>query len=300
MRRNPLAVGHHAISIDLGHDAVGAHRHAERFEIAARTRRQRVGEAGEQARPALQQEHAGRGRIDAPELTVQRVPRDLGDHAGELHAGGTATDDHEREQCVALACGARAFGRFERQQKPSAHLERIFDALEAGRVLLPLRVPEVPVPRARGEHEIVKRDLHRAAVQRNPPRVRIDTIHVGHHHGHVGLIAQQRADRHADVRRVQHGGGDLIQQRLEQVVIGAIEERDAHGRVGQSPRGRDTGEPAADDHHMRTRIRRVAAGHGERGDIGGQRRSRGRRTRHVGLGSRVTGSGGHCFNGPTL
>ena len=46
---------------------------------------------------------------------------------------------------------------------------------------------------------------------------------------------------------VQRRGRDLIEERLEQVVIAAIEQRDAHRRVGQRARAVEPAESAADD-----------------------------------------------------
>ena len=48
----------------------------------------------------------------------------------------------------------------------------------------------------------------------------------------------------------QAGGGDLVEQRLEQVVIGAIDHRHAHRRARQRPRGEQAAEAAADDDDM--------------------------------------------------
>ena len=46
---------------------------------------------------ALEQDHTGLGRVDAPEVARQRMLRDLAERAGELDPRGSAADDDERE-----------------------------------------------------------------------------------------------------------------------------------------------------------------------------------------------------------
>jgi hypothetical protein len=43
-------------------------------------------------------------------------------------------------------------------------------------------------------------------------------------------------DRLGDLARRQRGGGNLVQQGLEQVVIAAVDHRHAQGRAAQSAR----------------------------------------------------------------
>src|SRR6185312_16366766 len=62
------------------------------------------------------------------------------------------------------------------------------------------------------------------------------------------------ADRIGDVARVQGPGRDLIEQRLEQVVVATIQERDLDRRVGELARGFEPAEPTADDHDMRLHL----------------------------------------------
>lgn len=69
----------------------------------------------------------------------------------------------------------------------------------------------------------------------------IDTINLRHHHRHVALIAQHPPNRDRDIGGMEHRRGHLIEQRLKEVVVGAIEQRDAHACVREflgRPRGR--------------------------------------------------------------
>ena len=49
-------------------------------------------------RAALEQQDARRLGPDVAEVLPQRLPRDLGERAGELDAGRAAADDHEGQQ----------------------------------------------------------------------------------------------------------------------------------------------------------------------------------------------------------
>ena len=72
-------------------------------------------------------------------------------------------------------------------------------------------------------------------------------------HGDVAPAVQRRANRIRDVRRRQARQRDLIQQRLEQVVVQAIDDGDLDraavvGRAQRLGRG-EAAEPGADDDH---------------------------------------------------
>src|SRR5262249_48089917 len=47
---------------------------------------------------ALQEQHAGAGRVNVAEVVAQRVPRQLGDGAGQFDARRAAADDDEGQQ----------------------------------------------------------------------------------------------------------------------------------------------------------------------------------------------------------
>ena len=151
------------------------------------------------------------------------------DHPGQLHSRRSTADDDKGQQGVAFTGGARPFGGFKGEQESPPHLERVLDALEARRMLLPFRVSEVGVSRPGGQHEIVEGELNGAAIERHGARRGIDPIDVGHDHGDIGLVPQQPTNRHTDIGRIQYGRSHLIEQRLKQVMVGAIEERDEHG-----------------------------------------------------------------------
>ena len=67
------------------------------------------------------------------EVACQRLPRDLGQRAGQLDTRGSAADDDEREQRARDARHRLALGALEREQHAPPDLERVFERLQAGR-----------------------------------------------------------------------------------------------------------------------------------------------------------------------
>ena len=54
-------------------------------------------------------------------------------------------------------------------------------------------------------------------------------------HGDVALAAEHAAHGVGDVVGVEAGGGDLVQQRLEQVEVVGVDDLDVDRRLGQAP-----------------------------------------------------------------
>ena len=81
--------------------------------------------------------------------------------------------------------------------------------------------------------------------------------HVGEQHRDVLLVAQHPPDRRGDVARRQRRRRDLVQQRLEEMVVVAVDQRDADRRARERPRRVEAAEAAADDHDVWKRSRSV-------------------------------------------
>ena len=75
----------------------------------------------------------------------------------------------------------------------------------------------------------------------------VDGGHVAHQHRDISLPAKNMADRCGYRRPRQACGSHLIQQRLKQMVIAAVDECDLHGLAGQRLGGFEAAEAAADD-----------------------------------------------------
>ena len=69
------------------------------------------------------------------------------------------------------------------------------------------------------------------------------------HHLGVFLLREQRADRKRDLGRRQRRHRHLVEQRLEQVVIGAVDQQNLDVFAAQPTRRGETAETTADDDH---------------------------------------------------
>ena len=88
---------------------------------------------------------------------------------------------------------------------------------------------------------------HADGVDGEPARVEIDRTHVAEQHARVALAPQDVADGGRDVSLGEDAGGDLVQQRLEQVMVRSVDDR--HVDVGP-PQGlghKQAAEARADD-----------------------------------------------------
>ena len=104
-------------------------------------------------------------------------------------------------------------------------------------------------PRARGEHEVVGRQRpavveHERAVRerrrRDAPEDHVDARHV----------REDRAQRARDVLGGQLRRGHLVEQRLELVVVGAVDQRRADARLAEGLRRGDARQAAAEHQHV--------------------------------------------------
>ena len=112
-------------------------------------------------------------------------------------------------------------------------------------------MPEVRRDCARGDDQVVVGDLA-AAIQhfdREMVSVEIDSDDLAEHHAGIPLVAQDFAERRRDVALGEDPRRELVEQRLEQVVVGPVDERDVDIRPAQSLGGRESAEPAADDRY---------------------------------------------------
>ena len=76
----------------------------------------------------------------------------------------------------------------------------------------------------------------------------------------VVLVTQYVARRHRYVTLGQHAGRDLVEQRLEQVVVGAVDDGDRDRLTAECLRCEQSAKPRADDHDpMRGRAGHAAA-----------------------------------------
>jgi hypothetical protein len=111
--------------------------------------------------------------------------------------------------------------------------------------------------RAGGDDEVVVGDL--VAVEAHRAVREVDGGDFAEDHRDVGT-AHDAADRRGDVARVEHRRRHLVEERLEDVVVTPIDQRDVDRRLSQPARRLEPAEPPAQHDDMRPR--RFPAFHG--------------------------------------
>jgi hypothetical protein len=77
--------------------------------------------------------------------------------------------------------------------------------------------------------------------------VEVEGGHLGHHHTHVAVALEDRPEGICDLAWRERSRGDLVRERLEQVEVPAVYERDVDRRFAQMLDGLKAAETAADD-----------------------------------------------------
>jgi hypothetical protein len=223
----------------------------EPLQVIQRAPREALWKRSEEAIARLDQQHPRVARVDMAKIARQREASDLGDGARHLDPGGPAADDHECHQRLASRRIGRRLGLLESEQNSPPDVQRLLQRLQPRRHRRPLVVPEVRVARPRGQDQVVVRHAPGAVRQHDFLRRRVDRRDLLQQHLRIGLIPQHRADRVGDVRRRERRRCDLIEQRLKEMVISAVDHRHSHRRFRQRLRRLQPAEPAADDHDVR-------------------------------------------------
>src|SRR5690606_20948635 len=105
--------------------------------------------------------------------------------------------------------------------------------------------PEGVGGRARGEHQVVVRDVPaRGGVEDLGVEVAAD--HLGGGEADPAVAADDAADGVGDVGGLEPRGGDLVQQRLEEVVVAPVEHLDGERGAAQLAGEGDAAEPGSD------------------------------------------------------
>ena len=185
--------------------------------------------------------------------------RQVGDGAGHFDAGRAGADDDERQQRRAPRRIGLALGALEGDEDAPPQRGGVLQRLQARRERLPFVMAEIGVARAGGEHQrVVGQGI--AVIEQHALARGVDAAHVGKQRRHLLASAQQIADRPGDFRRRQRRGRDLVEQRLEQMMVAAVDQRDLDRRAGKPKGGFQPAETGADDHHAMGLFRRCRHG----------------------------------------
>jgi hypothetical protein len=123
-------------------------------------------------------------------------------------------------------------------------------------VLLGALSPEEVHLGPKGEHEEVVGEWVET-LEPDLPRLEVDLVDRRLVDGGVVLVLDEIAERMPDRCRLQQARRQLIEQRLEGVVVVPVDEHDVDVRLLQLLGGADAGEPSADDQHSWPCVRRL-------------------------------------------
>jgi hypothetical protein len=125
-------------------------------------------------------------------------------------------------------------------------------------------LPKYGLPGARGDHQAVVGQRRRGALagERERAGVGVHVQHVPEQDARVRLTAQDLAGGGGDLALGQDAGGDLVQQRLEQVVDGPADQRDVDVGVRELLDGEEAAEAGAHDDDVVAGVRGGAWGAG--------------------------------------
>ena len=228
--------------------ACSAHRHAEIAEPLRGRGGGLLAEPRHHPLAGVEQDNPRRARVDPPEVPPQGPARQDRQYTGDLDPGRATTDDDERQPLVSGRGIGRTFGLLERAEDASAKVHRVGQCLQRARHLLPFVVTEVGRLSPTGQDQaVVVEPL--AAVEDDLTAIDVDIGHLGHQHAGVRLALEHLADRRRHVAGAQPARGDLVDQRLEEVMVPTVDDGDIHIGVSETVSGLEATEPATDDDH---------------------------------------------------
>ena len=238
---------------DLAHRRAEVQPHALAAEHLGDVGVRVLGERAEQGVAEVDEVDARGGDSQVVVLGGHRLVDQVGQRPGRFDAGRPAAHDHEVQR--ALVDQRRVpVGLLEDGEDARAQPLRVVERVERERVLA------APGVRKKLGCEPAANTI--ASPLNDWPSVVVTVCDAGSTRLDLGeldvdvrVAVEQLAQREGDVARRQLRGRHLVEQRLELVVVVAVEQRDPHVVVlGQPPRAADAGEAAADDDHVRCRV----------------------------------------------
>ncbi len=247
----PLLDDHSGL-VDVGDDARHLELDAEFLEPLGRLAGKLVAECRKDLLAAIADDDSGVARVDFPEVVLEHAPRQLGDLARDLHSGRTAADHHEGQPFLLLLGILLELGHLERPEDPAPELEGVVDRLHPGSPARELVVAEVGLPGTAGDDQAVVRELELPPVgphRRHVPSLQVEAADLGQLDLDVPVAVQDPAQRRRDLPLREDPRRDLVEQRLEEVVVDPVHQGDLNGRPAQVSGREQAAEASAHDHH---------------------------------------------------
>jgi len=182
------------------------------------------------------------------EVLGQRMMGQFADGPRQFHTRRAAAHDGEGHPLLPPHQVAFPLGPLEGFEHTPPDLGGVFDRLQAGSQRLPVGVAKVMMTGPSRQDQRVILDTRVA--QQHAAASGIEAGHFALQDAHVPLVPEYRPQRRRNIRRRQAPCCHLIQQRLKQVEVPSIDQCHLHRRTAQRLRGVQSGETAADDHHV--------------------------------------------------
>ena len=214
--------------------------------------RELVAERGQDLLAAVEQDHPDPGRVDPPEVALERPARELGELAGDLDACRPAAHDDEGHPRLALLGIVCQLGHLERTEDPLPLLDGVAERLHTRRPLLVLVVPEVRAADAGPDDQAVVGELDVSPARLDDgdlPRLEVEPGHLAHLDGDVVVLSQHVARRRSDLSLGEDARRHLVEERLEQVVVDAVDQRYLDRGAPEELCGEEPTEAGPDDDH---------------------------------------------------
>src|SRR5262249_26235151 len=177
------------------------------------------------------------------------MTRDLRQRPRQFHARRTAPDNHEVQWNLALAFRRLPLSQFKGEQHTPSNLESILDRLQARSQRFPFVVTKIGVRRSGRDHQVIVRDLRIRQLHNSIRHVDIDDL--SQQHVYIPGPAKNRSNWSRNFSRRESRRGHLIEQRLKEVMVSAVNQRSSYRIFPQSPSRFQTTETASDDHDVR-------------------------------------------------
>ena len=196
------------------------------------------------------QDDAGPVHIEIVEVPFEHLVDELRQGPRDLDTGGPAADDEEVQDTVVEQL-RDGISRLEEAQRVVAHAHRVLERVEGECELVGSRDPEEVRGRPAGDDEVVERDRV-LVLEQHLVTVPIDTRDQALAEQHPALTPEQPTNGIGDISGVEPARRDLVEQRLELVVVVLIDHGDIDRSVLQPLRGVEPTEACPDDDDVHT------------------------------------------------
>ena len=185
------------------------------------------------------------GRVDVPEVVTQRVVGDLSQRPRQFDARRATAHHHKGQPCSAGVGVELALGFLKCQQYPPAYLSGIFNGFQARCQRLPLIVAEIMMARSSRDDQRVIRRL--AIAQNNPAACDVEIHNFAQQHLGVPAAPQNVPQRRCNLAGRQPARGHLIKQRLKEMKVAPIDQRQFDRHAPQRLGRVESAESASED-----------------------------------------------------